>query len=99
VKDRVFNLSLRGLDFGALMVATKDLIEESDGSTCKSSTYAPSQVLNAVRMGDDEADGCVRIRYCHVTPDVDWERWRRPSEAYFDVLRVTQVPMSAEPVG
>jgi cysteine desulfurase len=24
-------------------------------------------------MSDDEANNCVRISWCHMTPDVDWQ--------------------------
>lgn len=72
VIDHVANLAFPGLDSEALMVALKDLIAISNGSACTSSSYSPSHVLKAMGMTDDEANQCVRISWCHITPEVDW---------------------------
>lgn len=71
--DHVLNLAIPGLDSEALMLALKDLIAISNGSACTSSSYTPSHVLKAMGMTDDEANECVRISWCHLTPDVDWD--------------------------
>ncbi len=71
--DHVLNISFPGLDSEALIVALKDLIAISNGSACTSSSYTPSHVLKAMGMSDDEANSCVRISWCHMTPEVDWE--------------------------
>jgi cysteine desulfurase len=73
VMDHVLNISFQGLDSEALIVALKDLIAISNGSACTSSSYTPSHVLKAMGMNDDEANSCVRISWCHMTPEVDWE--------------------------
>ena len=73
VMDHVLNLAIPGLDSEALMLALKDLIAISNGSACTSSSYTPSHVLKAMGMTDDEANECVRISWCHLTPDVDWD--------------------------
>lgn len=70
--DHVVNLAFSGLDSEALIVALKDLIAISNGSACTSSSYTPSHVLKAMGMNDDEANQCVRISWCHMTPEVDW---------------------------
>lgn len=72
VMPHVLNVSFRGLDSEALIVALKDLIAISNGSACTSASYTPSHVLKAMGMSDDEANACVRISWCHMTPDVDW---------------------------
>jgi cysteine desulfurase len=72
VVSHVLNLSFRGLDSEALIVALKDLIAISNGSACTSSSYSPSHVLKAMGMSDDEANACVRISWCHMTPAIDW---------------------------
>jgi len=72
VMDHVLNLAFPGLDSEALIVTLKDLIAISNGSACTSSSYTPSHVLKAMGMSDDEANSCVRISWCHMTPAVDW---------------------------
>lgn len=69
----VLNVSFAGLDSEALIVALKDLVAISNGSACTSSSYTPSHVLKAMGMNDDEANACIRISWCHLTPKVDWE--------------------------
>jgi cysteine desulfurase len=73
VMDHIMNLAFPGLDSEALIVAIKDLIAISNGSACTSSSYTPSHVLKSMGMTDDEANCCVRISWCHMTPKVDWE--------------------------
>ena len=72
VMDHVLNLAFPGIDSEAMIVALKDLVAISNGSACTSSSYTPSHVLKAMGMSDDEANSCVRISWCHLTPDVDW---------------------------
>lgn len=71
--EHVLNLSFPGMDSEALMVSLKDLVAISNGSACTSSSYTPSHVLTAMGLGEDEINGAVRISWCHLTPDVDWE--------------------------
>jgi cysteine desulfurase len=73
VVAHVLNVSFGDLDSEALMVALKDLIAISNGSACTSSSYTPSHVLRAMGMSEDEANCHVRISWCHLTPEVDWE--------------------------
>lgn len=72
VMPHVLNVAFEGLDSEALIVAIKDLAAISNGSACTSTSYTPSHVLKAMGMSDDEANACVRISWCHLTPDVDW---------------------------
>jgi len=71
--EHVLNLSFGNLDSEALMVGLKDLVAISNGSACTSSAYTPSHVLEAMGMSEDEANRCVRLSWCHLTPDVDWQ--------------------------
>ncbi len=71
--NHVINLSFGDLDSEALMVGLKDLIAISNGSACTSSSYTPSHVLKAMGMSDDEANRCIRMSWCHLTPEVDWD--------------------------
>ncbi len=72
VMDHVLNLAFPGLDSEALIVALKDLVAISNGSACTSNSYTPSHVLTAMGMNEDEANSCIRMSWCHMTPDVDW---------------------------
>lgn len=72
VMDHVINIAFPGFDSEALILALKDIVAISNGSACTSSSYAPSHVLKAMGMGDDEANSCVRISWCHLTPAIDW---------------------------
>ncbi len=67
------NIRFPGLDSEALMVALKDLIAISNGSACTSSAYTPSHVLKAMGFEDQTANECIRLSWCHLTPEVDWE--------------------------
>lgn len=66
------NIRFPGLDSEALMVSLKDLIAISNGSACTSSNYTPSHVLKAMGMDDTTANQCVRLSWCHLTPELDW---------------------------
>lgn len=71
--DHVLNLAFPGIDSEALIVALKDLVAISNGSACTSSSYTPSHVIKAMGLSDDEANEAVRLSWCHLTPDVDWD--------------------------
>lgn len=71
--EHVLNLSFPGLDSEALMVGLKDLIAISNGSACTSHSYKPSHVLEAMQMTPDQINAAVRISWCHLTPEVDWQ--------------------------
>lgn len=72
--ENVVNLAFPGINSEALMLALKDLIAISNGSACTSSSYTPSHVLKAMRLGEAEATEAVRLSWCHLTPKVDWEQ-------------------------
>ena len=69
----VVNLSFPHLDSEAVMVALKGLVAVSNGSACTSASYQPSHVLKAMGLDDEETQGALRISWCHMTEDVDWE--------------------------
>jgi cysteine desulfurase len=71
--NHVMNLAFSGIDSEALIVALKDLVAISNGSACTSSSYTPSHVIKAMGYGDDEANEAIRLSWCHLTPEVDWE--------------------------
>lgn len=72
VLPHVINLSIKGVNSEAAMVALKDLVAISNGSACTSANYTLSHVLNAMGLPEDEILSALRISWCHLTPEVDW---------------------------
>jgi cysteine desulfurase len=73
VLPHVLNIAIPGLDAEAFMLATKELIAVSNGSACTSQSYQPSHVLKAMRLPQDLIQSSLRLSWCHMTSDVDWE--------------------------
>jgi len=73
VLPHVLNVSFRGLDSEAAMVALKDIVAVSNGSACTSASYKPSHVLSAMGFDADRINGALRLSWCHLTPEVDWD--------------------------
>lgn len=69
----VLNLAFPGVNSEALIVALKDVAAISNGSACTSSSYTPSHVIKAMGYSDDEANEAIRLSWCHLTPEVDWD--------------------------
>jgi cysteine desulfurase len=44
----------------------------SNGSACTSQSYSASHVLIAMGLPEDHIKGAVRLSWCHLTPEVDW---------------------------
>lgn len=68
---------ISGIDSEALIVMLKNLVAISNGSACTSSTYTPSHVIKAMGYNDDEANEAIRLSWCHLTPEVDWDELAR----------------------
>lgn len=68
----VLNFSVPGVDSEALILAVKGIAAVSNGSACTSQSYTPSHVLDAMGLSEDAISGAVRLSWCHMTPDVDW---------------------------
>lgn len=69
----VLNLSIPEVDAEAAILATKDLIAISSGSACNSAGFERSHVLAAMGLDPARIDGALRISWCHLTPEVNWE--------------------------
>lgn len=69
----VLNFSIEGIDSEALIVALKDVAAVSNGSACTSHSYEPSHVLQAMDQEESAIAGALRLSWCHLTPDVDWQ--------------------------
>lgn len=74
------SISFPGIDSEALMVAAKGLVAISNGAACTSQSYKESHVLAAMDLPPELTRSTVRISWCHLTPDVDWD-------ALADVIR------------
>lgn len=66
----VLNISIKGLNSEAAMVALKGLIAVSNGSACTSQSYSASHVLEAMGLDDERIDSAIRISWCHMTKDI-----------------------------
>ena len=66
------NLAIPGLDSEAVILALKDLVAISNGSACTSQNYTVSHVLTAMGLSEDHVKGALRLSWCHLTPEVDW---------------------------
>ena len=69
----VLNFSVEGVDSEALMVALKEIVAVSNGSACTSQSYTPSHVLKAMGLPQEQVEGAIRMSWCHMTPEVNWE--------------------------
>lgn len=72
--SHVLSIRLPGVDSEAFMLATKGIVAVSNGSACTSESYDPSHVLLSMGLTPDEAEEVVRISWCHLTPEPDWDR-------------------------
>lgn len=61
--DTSINLSLSGVRSEALMIATKQYCGISNGSACTSKSYAPSYVLTAMGVPQEEIENSIRISW------------------------------------
>lgn len=73
VLPHVLNISFKGLDSEAVMVALKEKVAISNGSACTSQSYEPSHVLKAMNLSDEVIEGALRISWCHLTDQIDWK--------------------------
>jgi cysteine desulfurase len=67
------NFSLPGVDAEAAMVALKGVASISNGSACTSASYTPSHVLTAMGLSAVEIATALRISWCHMSSDIDWD--------------------------
>jgi cysteine desulfurase len=70
----VLNVSFRGVDSEALMLALRSLLAVSNGAACSSAHYAPSHVLAAMGLGADRIATAIRFSWGPDTPDIPFDR-------------------------
>lgn len=66
------NFAVPGVSAEAVMVATKRFAAFSNGSACTSNARAPSHVLLAMGLSEEQAGEALRLSWCHLTPMPQW---------------------------
>ena len=69
----VLNFSVDDVDSEAIILSLQDIAAVSNGSACTSQSYTPSHVLKAMGLPPTAIAGAVRLSWCHLTPQVDWD--------------------------
>jgi len=69
----VLNVSLPGINSEQAIKALKNTIAVSSTSACTSHTRTPSHVLTAMGLSAEQVEQSIRLSWCHMTPDVDWD--------------------------
>ena len=69
----VLNFSVDDVDSEAIILSLQDIAAVSNGSACTSQSYTPSHVLKAMGLPPTAIAGAVRLSWCHLTPEVDWD--------------------------
>lgn len=73
VLPHAVNLSLPDIPSDRAITALKKLIAVSSTSACTSHTRSPSHVLRAMGLPDERIETSIRLSWCHLTPEPDWE--------------------------
>lgn len=71
------NISFKGINSEALMLALKGFVAISNGSACTSQNYELSHVLKAMGLSDERIQSAVRLSWCHMTEEPDWDAFRQ----------------------
>ncbi|BCG45473.1 Cysteine desulfurase [Citrifermentans bremense] len=67
------NVSLDGIPSDLAINALKGVIALSSTSACTSHTRTPSHVLTAMGRTPTQVETSLRLSWCHMTPEVDWD--------------------------
>lgn len=67
------NVSLPGISSDMAINALKSVIAVSSTSACTSHTREPSHVLSAMGLSPAQVESSLRLSWCHLTPEVDWD--------------------------
>ena len=65
------NISFKGVNSEALMLASKQYCAVSNGSACNSHSYKPSYVLSAMGLKLDRIESAIRISWGHTFNNID----------------------------
>lgn len=69
----VVNVSIPGVRSDRAIEELKRAIAISSTSACTSHTHSPSHVLAAMGLAQQQVDSSIRLSWCHMTPEVDWD--------------------------
>lgn len=61
--NNTINVCMPGVSSEALMIATKQFCSVSNGSACTSKSYAPSYVLSAMGISEEDINSSIRISW------------------------------------
>lgn len=78
------NVQLEGISSEALMLLSKKYCGISNGSACTSNSYAPSYVLSAMEISEDDIDQSIRLSWGR---NVDLESLRENFKELLNVAR------------
>jgi len=73
VLPHTVNLSLPGIASDRAIAGLKGLIAVSSTSACTSHTRTPSHVLAAMGLDRQRIETSIRLSWCHLTPEPDWD--------------------------
>jgi cysteine desulfurase len=71
----ILNVSFPGVDAEAAMEALAGVAAVSDGAACSTATKTCSHVLSAMGLPPDRTAGALRLSWCYITPEPDWDRF------------------------
>src|SRR6266567_2011499 len=69
----IVNLAIPGVEAETAMEAWQHLAAVSNGAACSSQFYTCSHVLSAMRLPEDQKAGALRLSWCHLTPEPDFD--------------------------
>lgn len=72
-QPHVVNVSLPGISSDLAVKALKNIMAISSTSACTSHTNTPSHVLAAMGLSPGKVETSLRLSWCHMTPEVDWD--------------------------
>lgn len=73
----VLNVSLPGINSERAITVLKGIIALSSTSACTSHTRTPSHVLASMGLTPEKVECSIRLSWCHMTPEVDWDEVKR----------------------
>ena len=69
----ILSVSIPNIEAEEAMEALDGIIAISNGSACTSHALACSHVLGAMGLSTERSAGTLRLSWCHLTPEPDWD--------------------------